>query len=165
MSKPAYIGIGSNIGNKLENCHSAIQMVGKISGCRLMAQSYLFRTAPIGVEGHDWYVNGVIALEAEIPVYQLLKSLLAIEAGLGRERRKKWDPRTIDLDILLFGQDVVDEHDLTVPHPYLHLRKFVLVPMTQLVPDLIHPVLGKTMAELLAGLAGEGQAVFPMGEG
>ena len=98
-------------------------------------------------------------------MYQLLKSLLAIEADLGRERKKKWDPRTIDLDILLFGQDVTDEHDLTVPHPYLHLRKFVLVPMTQLVPDLIHPVLGNTMSELLDSLPEEGQAVFTMEEG
>ena len=164
MSKPAYIGIGSNVGDKLENCRSAIQMVGRISGCRLTAQSDFFRTAPVGVEGHDWYVNGVIVLEAEIPVYQLLKSLLAIEADLGRERKKKWDPRSIDLDILLFGQDVTDEQDLTVPHPYMHLRKFVLVPMTQLVPDLIHPILGKTMAELLDSLAEEGQTVIPMGD-
>jgi len=165
MSKPAYIGIGSNIGDKLENCRNAIQMVGKISGCSLMAQSDFFRTAPVGVEGHDWYVNGVVSLEVDIPVYQLLKSLLAIEAGLGRERKKKWDPRTIDLDILIFGEDVMDEDDLTVPHPYMHLRKFVLVPMTQLVPDLIHPVLGKTMAELLARLPEEGQSVLPMGGG
>ena len=165
MSKTAYIGIGSNLGNKLENCRRAIQLVGKISGCRLTAQSDFFRTAPVGVEGHDWYVNGVISLEAEIPVYALLKSLLAIEADLGRERKKKWDPRTIDLDILLFGQDVTDEQDLTVPHPYLHLRKFVLLPMTQLVPDLVHPVLGKTMSELLDSLPEEGQAVFTMEEG
>ena len=120
--KSAYIGIGSNLGDKLENCRKAIQLVGKISGCRLMARSDFFRTAPVGVEGHDWYVNGVISLEAEIPAYQLLKSLLAIEADLGRERKKKWDPRTIDLDILLFGQDVIDEKDLTVPHP-LHAFK------------------------------------------
>ena len=165
MGTTAFIGIGSNLGDKHANCLKSIDMVDDVPGCRVTAQSGFFRTDPVGVEGHDWYVNGVIALEAEIPVYQLLGSLLAIEADLGRERKKKWDPRIIDLDILLFGQDVTDEHDLIVPHPYMHLRKFVLVPMTQLVPDLIHPVLGKTMTELLNSLSEEDQAVFPMGEG
>ena len=164
MRIPAYIGVGSNLGDKLENCRSAIQLVGRISACRLKAQSDFFRTSPVGVEGQDWYVNSVIAIEAEITVHQLLRSLLSIEADLGRERKEKWDARTIDLDILLFGQDVVEDHDLTVPHPYMHLRKFVLVPMIQLAPNLMHPVLDKTMLQLLEGLSDEGQAIFPMGE-
>jgi 2-amino-4-hydroxy-6-hydroxymethyldihydropteridine diphosphokinase len=164
MSKSAYIGVGSNLGDKLENCRSAVRLVGRIPGCRLTGQSDFFRTSPVGVEGQGWYVNSVIALESEISVRQLLKSLLTIEADLGRKRKKKWDSRTIDLDILLFGHDVMDEHDLTVPHPYMHLRKFVLVPMIQLAPDLIHPVLGKTMSRLLEGLSEEGQTIFPMAE-
>ncbi len=164
MSKTVYIGVGSNLGDKLENCLKAIEMVDNISGCRLIAQSDFFRTEPVGVEGHDWYVNGVISIEADIPAHQLLNSLLAIEAGLGRERKKKWDPRTIDLDILLLGQDIIEENDLTVPHPFMHSRKFVLVPMVQLSPDLVHPTLGKTMTDLLENMPEEDQVVSPLGE-
>ena len=164
MSKTVYIGVGSNLGDKLENCLKAIERVGNISGCRLIARSDFFRTEPVGVEGHDWYVNGVISIEADIPAHQLLNSLLAIEAGLGRERKKKWDPRTIDLDILLFGQDIIDENNLTIPHPFMHSRKFVLVPMVQVRPDLIHPTLGETMTELLERLTEEDQEISPMGK-
>ena len=163
MSETAYIGVGSNLGDKPDNCRKAIDRVGKVSGCRLTGRSDFFRTSPVGVEGHEWYVNAVISIEADITAYQLLKSLLAIEADLGRKRKKKWDPRTIDLDILLYGQAVMDEKELTIPHPYMHLRKFVLLPMSQLIPDLVHPVLGKTMAELLGDLIEDGQAVFPLG--
>ncbi|NQT56032.1 MAG: 2-amino-4-hydroxy-6-hydroxymethyldihydropteridine diphosphokinase, partial [Desulfobacteraceae bacterium] len=90
--------------------------------------------------------------------------LLAIETGLGRERKRKWDPRTIDLDIILFGQDLINEKNLTVPHPLMHERRFVLVPMVQLAPDLIHPVLEKKMTELLDALPEERQTVIPLME-
>ena len=163
MSEITYIGVGSNLGDKLDNCRKAIDRVGKISGCRLTGQSDFFRTSPVGVEGHGWYVNAVFSIEADITAYRLLKSLLAVEMDLGRERKKKWDPRTIDLDILLYGQTVMDEKELTIPHPYMHLRKFVLLPMSQLIPDMVHPVLGKTIAELLGDLAEDGQVVFSMG--
>ena len=163
MSETAFIGVGSNLGDKLDNCRKAIDRVGEISGCRLTGQSDFFRTSPVGVEGHDWYVNAVFSIEADMTAHQLLKSLLAIEEDLGRKRNKKWDPRTIDLDILLYGQMVMDEKELTIPHPYMHLRKFVLLPMSQLRPDLVHPVRGKTIVELLGDLAEDGQVVFPMG--
>ena len=163
MIETTFIGVGSNLGDKLDNCLKAIDRVGEISGCRLTGQSDFFRTSPVGVEGHDWYVNAVISIEADITAHLLLKNLLAIETDLGRQRNKKWDPRTIDLDILLYGDAVMDEKELTIPHPYMHLRKFVLLPMSQLIPDLIHPVLGKTIEELLGDLVEDGQAVFPMG--
>ncbi len=164
MSKIAYVGVGSNLGDKLVNCLKAIDMVDRIPDCRVTARSDFFRTEPVGVEGHDWYVNGVISLEAGISAHQLLKNLLSIEASLGRKRKQKWDPRTIDLDILLFGQDVTGEKNLTVPHPLMHLRKFVLMPLVQLVPNLIHPVLHSTMKELLNNLAEAGQTVSLLGE-
>jgi 2-amino-4-hydroxy-6-hydroxymethyldihydropteridine diphosphokinase len=164
MSKTAYVGIGSNLGDKLANCLKAIEMVDNIQDCRVTAQSDFFRTDPVGVEGHDWYVNGAISLETDLSAHELLNNLLAIEANLGRKRNKKWEPRTIDLDILLFGQDVTDEKDLTIPHPLMHLRKFVLMPMVQLVPNLIHPVLGDTMEELLNNPAVEGQTAIPLEE-
>jgi 2-amino-4-hydroxy-6-hydroxymethyldihydropteridine diphosphokinase len=164
MWKTAYIGVGSNLGNKLNNCIKAIDLVGRIPGCRLTARSDFYRTEPVGVEGHDWYVNSVISITTGISAQHLLKELLTTEAKTGRERKKKWDPRIIDLDILLFGQDVINEKDLTVPHPLMHLRKFVLVPIVQLAPNLIHPVLGKTMTELLDSFPEKGQNVIPLGE-
>lgn len=162
--RTAYIGIGSNLGDKLNNCLKSIDLIERIPGCLVEAQSDFFRTEPVGVEDQNWYVNCVISLQPDISVQQLLKNLLAIEAGLGRERKQKWNPRTIDLDIILFGQDLINEKNLTVPHPLMHERRFVLVPMVQLAPDLIHPVLKKSMIELLDALPEERQAVIPLME-
>jgi 2-amino-4-hydroxy-6-hydroxymethyldihydropteridine diphosphokinase len=162
MRKTAYIGIGSNLGDTLNNCDKAIDLINGISGCEVVACSDFFRTEPVGVEAQDWYVNGVISLTTGLSVKELLNNLLAIESGLGRKREKKWDSRIIDLDILLFGEEVIEEKDLRVPHPHMHLRRFVLVPMVQLAPDLIHPVLGTTMAELLNNSSLQGQAVIPI---
>jgi 2-amino-4-hydroxy-6-hydroxymethyldihydropteridine diphosphokinase len=160
----AYIGIGSNLGDKLNNCRKAIEMSGRIPDTRVTAQSRFYRTEPVGVEGQDWYVNGVISLSTGLSAQDLLKNLLDIEQIMGRERKKKWDSRTIDLDILLYGQEVIEEKGLTVPHPLMHLRRFVLEPMVQLAPDLIHPVLGKSMAGLLEDFREQGQDVIPLGE-
>jgi 2-amino-4-hydroxy-6-hydroxymethyldihydropteridine diphosphokinase len=162
MRKTAYIGIGSNLGDKLNNCDKAIDLINGISGCGVTGRSDFFRTEPVGVEAQDWYVNGVISLKTDLSVKELLNNLLAIESGMGRKREKKWGPRIIDLDILLFGEEVIEEKDLRVPHPHMHLRRFVLVPMVQLAPDLIHPVLGTTMAELLNNSSLQGQAVIPI---
>jgi 2-amino-4-hydroxy-6-hydroxymethyldihydropteridine diphosphokinase len=162
VTETVYIGVGSNQGDKLANCRKAIEMVNCIPGSRVMAQSDFFQTEPVGVEGHDWYVNCAISVATQMRVHRLLRALLEIEAELKRERKKKWDPRTIDLDILLFGQEFIDNMELVVPHPRMHSRKFVLVPMCQLAPDLIHPLLGKTMRELLETLTDEGQSIIPV---
>jgi 2-amino-4-hydroxy-6-hydroxymethyldihydropteridine diphosphokinase len=164
VTQTAYIGIGSNLGDKLGNCLQAVELAKGIPGCRLQAQSQFFRTEPFGIEGQDWYVNGVIALGTDVSAPDLLKALLAIEADMGRERKRKWDPRGIDLDILLYGSDVIREPGLKVPHRFMHLRRFVLVPMVELAPDLVHPVLGKTMRQLLEELPEDGQAVMVLGE-
>jgi len=162
--KIAYIGIGSNQGDKLDNCLKAIDLAGRIRGCTVKARSDFFQTEPVGVEGQDSYVNGAIELGAGVSAPHLLKGLLAIEAGMGRVRRRKWGPRPIDLDLLIYGRHVICEKDLTVPHPFMHLRRFVLAPMVQLAPDLVHPVLKRTMAELLELLSGDGQSVIRMRE-
>ncbi len=153
MINNVFIGTGSNLGAKIKNCRIAIQMVDSLPDCRVTAQSDFFRTAPVGVEGHDWYVNAVFSIETELPPQDLLTHLLKVEKELGRQRIQKWDPRTIDLDILLYGSQVIDDKELKVPHPLMHSRKFVLVPMAQLAPDLLHPVLGKSIAELLFDLS------------
>jgi 2-amino-4-hydroxy-6-hydroxymethyldihydropteridine diphosphokinase len=159
MTKTAYIGIGSNLGDKLSNCLSAIDRIDAIPGIKVTAQSDFYRTSPVGVEVQDWYVNGVVAVTTDDTAQHLLKRLLAIEADMGRERRRKWDSRIIDLDILLFGDDIIDAENLKVPHPMMHLRKFVLVPMVSMAPHLIHPILGKPLLELLNGISDESQAV------
>ena len=163
MTKTAYIGVGSNLGDKKDNCLEAIVRIDEILGCRVTAQSDFYRTQPVGVEGQGWYVNGVIVLSADISAQDLLKSLLAIEVDMGRERKRKWDSRIIDLDILLFGEEVISEKGLQVPHPLMHLRRFVLAPMVFLAPDLVHPVLRKSMAELLVDSPKKEQSVVPMG--
>jgi 2-amino-4-hydroxy-6-hydroxymethyldihydropteridine diphosphokinase len=160
MSETAYIAIGSNLGRKAFNCREAVERMGRITGCRVVAESALFRTEPIGVHDQDWYVNGVVVVVTDLPPRPLLETLMAIEAAMGRERKEKWAARIIDLDILLYGQAVIDEVDLKIPHPLMHLRRFVMVPMNRLAPQLVHPVLQQTMAELLAGLPEAGQAVF-----
>lgn len=160
----AYIGVGSNLGDKAANCRDAAGRMARTRGCTLRARSGLYRTEPVGVTDQDWYLNGVVVLETELDAGELLERLLAIERDMGRVRRGKWGPRCIDLDILLFGSQVVDLGNLRVPHPHMHLRRFVLVPMSELAPDLHHPVLGKTMSQLLGDLPGEGQRVEPFEE-
>ena len=158
-----YIGVGSNLGDKLHNCRKAIELIDNIEGCTVMKQSGFYRTEPVGVASQDWYVNGVICVETGLSAQDLLKSLLSIETHMGRMRKKKWESRIIDLDILLFENHVIDEKTLTIPHPLMHMRKFVLMPMVQLDPDLVHPVLGRTMSELFDDLAEEGQGIMPIG--
>ena len=162
--KKAYIGIGSNLGDKLKYCQEASDRIINLPGCRLNAESSYYRTEPVGVEGQDWFINGVVCIETDLPATGLLENLLSIEADMGRKRKKKWDARTIDLDILLFGEDIIHEPDLTVPHPLMHVRRFVLIPMVELSPDLRHPLLHKTMLQLLASLPEKEQPVFPLGE-
>lgn len=157
----AYIGIGSNLGDKRRNCEQAVERIGRIRGCRLLHCSPWFLTRPVGVEGQDWYVNGALSLETEISARDLLARLLEVESAMGRVRAGKWGPRVIDLDLLLYGEEIISDEDLQVPHPFMHTRRFVLVPMVHLAPQLVHPVLRRTMADLLSSLEGEGQDVVP----
>ena len=159
----AYIGVGSNLSDKLDNCRKAIELIDNIEDCTVMKQSGFYRTEPVGVTSQDWYVNGVICVETRLSAQELIRFLLSIETQMGRVRKKKWESRIIDLDILLYEHYVIDEKTLTIPHPRMHMRKFTLMPMVQLDPDLVHPVLGKTMSDLFDDLAEEGQGIMPMG--
>jgi 2-amino-4-hydroxy-6-hydroxymethyldihydropteridine diphosphokinase len=148
----AYIGIGSNIGDKISNCRLAIDKISHLAHCRVAASSSLFKTEPEGVTGQEWYINGVSYLITSLDPFQLIKALLAIEEAMGRRRRKRWEPRIIDLDILLFGQEVIRSPHLIIPHPLMHKRRFVLEPLAQLAPEFIHPVLKVSIRRLLDGL-------------
>ena len=154
-----YIGIGSNIGHRMDHCNRAISLMERLEGCSIKAKSPFYETEPVGVEGQAPYVNGVVCMETDLSPDTLLERLLAIETDMGRVRRKKWDARVIDLDILLFDARIINTPDLVVPHPLMHLRRFVLAPLKQIAPELVHPVLGKSVRELAQALPDHDQAV------
>ncbi|HIJ40033.1 MAG TPA: 2-amino-4-hydroxy-6-hydroxymethyldihydropteridine diphosphokinase [Deltaproteobacteria bacterium] len=163
MTEKAYIGVGSNLGDKVANCQAAVEKVDSLPGCSVRARSGLYRTEPVDVEDQDWYVNGVIRVDTDLPARGLLMELLAIEASMGRVRKQKWEARIIDLDILLYGNHRIKEEDLIIPHPLMHSRRFVLVPLNQLDPDLVHPVSGRAIWQLLRACGETGQDILPLG--
>ena len=152
MGNTAYIGLGSNIGEKDRQCEKAINKILKGDPHRLLAQSSLYRTEPIGYASQDWFVNGVIKIETDFEPLALLRFLKDVETSLGRTETFRWGPRVIDLDILFFGEEQVQTQELQIPHPLLHRRKFVLIPLAEIDRNLIHPVLKKTVQQLLEDL-------------
>jgi 2-amino-4-hydroxy-6-hydroxymethyldihydropteridine diphosphokinase len=142
----AYVGVGSNLGDREALVRAAIEALPGV-----VAVSRLRETEPVGVTEQPRFLNAAVALETELTARELLDQLLAVERRLGRERGERWGPRTIDLDLLLYGDETIDEPGLTVPHPRLHERRFVLEPLVDLDPELAVPGRG-TLMELLAGL-------------
>jgi len=145
----AYIGIGSNLGDKLHHCEKAISEILKIDRHRLLAKSSFFKTEPVGYTSQDWFVNGVIKIETDLDPSELLRILKTIEAHLGRTETFRWGPRTIDLDILFFDEIQIQTGELKIPHHRIQDRKFVLIPLAEIDRHLIHPVLRRTIQELL----------------
>jgi 2-amino-4-hydroxy-6-hydroxymethyldihydropteridine diphosphokinase len=147
----AYVGLGSNLGDREETLRNAIELLGREPGFALRAVSTLRETDPVGVTEQPRFLNAVAELETAVPPRELLDRLLAIERELGRERteKRRWGPRVIDLDLLLYGDDVIDEEGLRVPHPRLAERRFVLEPLEELDPDLSLPD-GRRIKDLLA---------------
>ena len=142
----AYVGIGANLGDRESTIRAAIAALPGV-----VAVSELRETDPVGVVDQPRFLNGAAQLDTDLSARQLLDALLAIERELGRERRERWGPRTIDLDLLLYGSDAVDEPGLTVPHPLLHERRFVLEPLNELDPELVIPGRGR-VTDLLSEL-------------
>lgn len=152
MGHIAYIGIGSNIGDKLNNCKKAISEILRVDHHKLLAKSSLFKTQPVGFTSQDWFVNGVIKIETDLEAFELLHTLKTIESKMGRSESFRWGPRTIDLDILFFDTIEIQTEDLQIPHPLIQNRRFVLVPLVEIDRNLTHPVLKKTIQELLTNL-------------
>src|SRR6185503_5559800 len=153
MPHRAFIGIGSNLGDRKANYFEAIERIQKLPNTRTLKHSSLYESEPHG-DAKTWFVNAVAEVETESSADDLLKKLKAIEATMGRKRvkGKKWGSRVIDLDILFFDKEVIDKRNLKVPHPELQNRRFVLLPLSELAPQLIHPKLNLTVSELMAGL-------------
>jgi 2-amino-4-hydroxy-6-hydroxymethyldihydropteridine diphosphokinase len=147
----AYVGLGSNLGEREATIRRAVALLDADEGIAVAAVSTLRETQPVGVVDQPRFLNGVAALETQLSPRTLLDRLLAVERELGRDRagEQRWGPRTIDLDLLLYGDEVVDEPGLTVPHPRLHERAFVLEPLDELAPGLRLPD-GRAVRDLLA---------------
>jgi len=152
MGHIAYIGIGSNLGDKLNHCENAISQILELDRHKLLAKSSLFKTKPMGYTSQDWFVNGVIKIETDLEAPELLHTLKAIESQLGRTETFRWAPRTIDLDILFFDDIEIATEELQIPHPLIQNRQFVLVPLVEIDRNLFHPVLKKSIQELLNDL-------------
>ncbi len=152
----AYVSLGSNVGDRKG---MLLEALGRLSNLASIAGvSSFYETEPVEVTDQPWFLNAVIALETEQSPEELMASVLQIEEAMGRRRVQKKGPRSIDIDILLFGDQVVNSSDVTIPHPAMHERRFVLEPLAEIAPYLQHPVLNKTTRELL-DLLPPGQAV------
>jgi 2-amino-4-hydroxy-6-hydroxymethyldihydropteridine diphosphokinase len=147
-----YIAIGSNLGNKKENYLEALARIAKLPNTKIVKESSLYESEPLG-DSKEWYVNGVIEIATELKPEMLLTRCKNIERAMGRKKvRKKWGARIIDLDILLYDALKLEKKNLKIPHPELPNRKFVLVPLSEVAPQVIHPVLGATISELLVSV-------------
>jgi len=155
MRETVFIGFGSNLGDRVDFCDRAVTLLNLLPHSQLLAVSSLYETEPVpdaGAPGEGWFLNGVVQIETDITPQSLLAVCREIERSLGRDPEHRSGPRTMDIDILLYGDRVIQEPEFAVPHPRLHLRRFVLEPLMELEPTLVHPVLKQSVSQLLAQL-------------
>ncbi len=164
MPERAYIAIGGNLGDRRAYLKAGIKEIAALPGTRLAAVSCAYETRPLGPVAQPDFLNAVFAIETSLPPKPLLAALLAAEKKHQRQRHIHWGPRTLDLDFLLYGECVVESATLTLPHPRMNERGFVLIPLCEIAPDLHHPITGLPFATHLAALAdaGDARAVGPL---
>lgn len=148
MTNGIYLLLGSNLGDRAANLLYALEALEQVP-IEVIAQSELYETAAWGIESQPSFLNQVVEISTELEPESLLQHLLKVEQQMGRKRKVKWGERLIDIDILYYGDRIIEGTTLTVPHPHIPERRFTLVPLCELVPLLVHPVLGKTQQELL----------------
>ncbi|MCH9808211.1 MAG: 2-amino-4-hydroxy-6-hydroxymethyldihydropteridine diphosphokinase [Alphaproteobacteria bacterium] len=148
LGTQAIVALGSNIGDKIANIDKAVQRLTGADDIRLTARSRDYKTPPWGNTDQDWFVNACIAITTDLGPHDLLRRCLEVEQELGRRRTEKWGPRVIDLDVLIYGDVTLADADLTLPHPHITKRAFVLAPLADVAPETV--IEGKTAAEWLA---------------
>ena len=154
MAVTAYIALGANLGDRRGNIAAALERLNRVPGVTVTKASTLVENPAVGGPADSpAFLNGAVEIETSLAAVELLEALLSIEQSLGRVRKDKWGPRAIDLDLVLYGDRVVNEPGLTVPHPLMHERRFVLEPLAEIAPDAEHPVLKAPVRELLETLA------------
>jgi len=144
-----FLGIGSNIGDAAANCATAVKRISDVDGVRVLRFSSLYKTQPVGFEEQDWFVNGAVEIRTTLGPRALMNAMQTVEGEMGRERCEKWRPRIIDIDILLYGQAVIEEEGLVIPHAELHKRRFALVPLNEIASCAIHPAFGISIGGLV----------------
>jgi 2-amino-4-hydroxy-6-hydroxymethyldihydropteridine diphosphokinase len=158
----AMISIGSNMGKRGKNCRRGIKALGKEQHVDITGTSLFYRTAPVHYTDQRWFVNAAVRINTLLNPHGLLEILKSIERGMGRqENAVRFGPRILDMDIVLFGEEIIDSKGLVIPHPRMHERAFVLQPLCDISPEAVHPVLKKSMKDLLDHIADEDQKVEP----
>jgi 2-amino-4-hydroxy-6-hydroxymethyldihydropteridine diphosphokinase len=147
-----YIGLGSNLGDRLSYIQQAVQMLEFHDGIKVLETSSFYETEPYGLKDQGWFINAVVRISTELTAVEVLRICQHIEAKLGRKREIKWGPRVIDLDILFYGDQIIADDILTIPHPATYDRACCIVPLLEIAEDLIHPILQKPMDEIYQNL-------------
>ncbi|PIQ97054.1 MAG: 2-amino-4-hydroxy-6-hydroxymethyldihydropteridine diphosphokinase [Nitrospinae bacterium CG11_big_fil_rev_8_21_14_0_20_56_8] len=153
MIHSGFVGLGSNLGSPVDNCRRALDLLSKQASIGIVNRSSFYRTSPVGKTDQDWFVNAVARFETPLSPEEILDLFLNLEIELGRKRREKWGPREIDLDLLFYDDRVSQAGNLILPHPEIERRAFVLIPMNEIAPEWVHPVLKKTIRDLVTTLA------------
>jgi 2-amino-4-hydroxy-6-hydroxymethyldihydropteridine diphosphokinase len=146
----AYVGLGSNLGDRLRFLQSAVQALDRVRGTSIRRTSSVYETEPVGKKDQPFFMNMIVELRTELDVLELHGACKLIEKSVGRTTAERWGPREIDLDILYFGKECISRPDLTIPHPEIPRRRFVLVPLAELAPEFIDPLSGQSIDGLLA---------------